>query len=460
MAEIDPVLKTIIAEALGEGAMGQQMVAETILNRATQRGLTPTEVVQQPDQYTGYWNPGADAVRAFSDPNAVSAAQAAWELAQGPDDPTGGANHYFNPNIVQPSWARSMTPTVTHGGHAFYTDRPVTKTAQIQSPTPATQSNTIQRQRDLIPSNASPALKAALARLATASTIPSPATQSGDLSLMRNPNMSQEARNKQVTPYPANQSLDMLIRRSPGETVATIPTSGIGLPPTTKRVQSIPFGNSNANQTLSASALGQVPFASTPNANDINQAARRAALQMNQSYVGMDSQGGMIPNQMQKLQQVYQYGGPTRPNMNQLDRLPQGGALTVRNPTAPMTSNPIQVAAPPPFPLMASEALQASRRGGLQATRQGGMPLGAAPQVTQPAQGGGGGLRIVVDGANTIQPQQQAQTVVQALQSSGLSPSQAYAVANAGNNRPTNAYERMIAGIGGGGGGVSSLYGS
>ena len=35
-------------------------------------------------------------------------------------DNTGGADHYFNHNIVYPGWALSMTKTVVIGNHSFY----------------------------------------------------------------------------------------------------------------------------------------------------------------------------------------------------------------------------------------------------------------------------------------------------------------------------------------------------
>jgi hypothetical protein len=36
------------------------------------------------------------------------------------DDNTGGADHYFNPNVVQPTWAASLQLTGQVGNHVFY----------------------------------------------------------------------------------------------------------------------------------------------------------------------------------------------------------------------------------------------------------------------------------------------------------------------------------------------------
>jgi hypothetical protein len=35
-------------------------------------------------------------------------------------DPTGGADHYFNPKLVKPSWAKKMKKIYTSGVHDYY----------------------------------------------------------------------------------------------------------------------------------------------------------------------------------------------------------------------------------------------------------------------------------------------------------------------------------------------------
>jgi hypothetical protein len=170
MSDLPPVIKTLIAEALGEGPEGMRLVGETILNRSQQRGIPPDRVVAQPYQYTGYSNPGPAAQRAFNDPSAISAAEAAWQLAQGPGDPTQGANHYYAQNtIAQPSWARNMTNTVTSGGHTFYTDRPFTqRSIPAVAPTLAQITPTTAALRQMTsPSGGNTELQSALNRYAT-----------------------------------------------------------------------------------------------------------------------------------------------------------------------------------------------------------------------------------------------------------------------------------------------------
>lgn len=481
--ELDPVIKTIIAEAVGEGDLGMQMVAETILNRAQQRGLSPEGVVTQPSQYTGYWSPGSAAVRAMNDPNVVTAAQAAWQMAQGAGDPTNGANHYFNPNIVRPDWAQGMTLTAQNGGHAFYTDRPFTqKATQSQAPSPVTQSNAIQRQRDLIPSTAgggSPALQTAMALLASNSTNPYPQTQSPDLRLMRNPMMSQSAAQQQVTPYPANQSLDMLLRRNPntGTTIATIPTTGIGQPPRQQTVQGIPFNqNGNAyNEAARRAALlanqsyvGQEAGGGTGYQTALERAKRLAALSANQTYVGQQEAGGNIRDARLQPGSPYQNysiaaNGPPGLTRQQYEALNSTGQLPFSNAPTPVTaSTRLQQlrnggGGIAPIPVMASAGLQQTRMG---------TPLmgGAAPQGAQPT---GGGLRVVVNGASsyngTPQPVQTpvAFTPVQTLQQQGLTNAQAYDLLNSLNRGSLGVGDR-ITGAGtqaSSGASANSIYG-
>lgn len=68
MADLDDIINTGIAEAYGEGPEGMRRVFETILNRSAIRGITPGEVVRQPNQYTGYFAPGPAAVAAQKRP--------------------------------------------------------------------------------------------------------------------------------------------------------------------------------------------------------------------------------------------------------------------------------------------------------------------------------------------------------------------------------------------------------
>lgn len=274
---------------------------------------------------------------------------------------------------------------------------------QSISPRPATQSNALSSQRSLIPSEGSDALKSAMARLAGQSVRNvTPAMQSPDLAQMRNPIMSSSARNAQVTPYPATQSLDLAIRRAPGQTIDTIPTSGIGAPPATRSVQSVPMTGNNQSAMVEATrraALMANPSyveRSPPVQNRpalVQDAARRAALMANQSYVGQDRNP--------PLAQARLAPGPTAQNYNSAINGPAG--LTRQQFAALNSVGSIPSRQSAPMPLMASSGLQSRRAAPL--GRGVNQTMAMLPQVRQAPQYGlpiasAPPLRVVVDGAN------------------------------------------------------------
>jgi N-acetylmuramoyl-L-alanine amidase len=438
--QLDVLARTVLGEARGEGQLGMQAVAHNIRNRANsgQYPSDPAAVALQPYQYST-WNSGegGNNPQQFSpnSPQYQTAQQIIQSVFGGASpDPTNGALFYHNPS-VNPAWANSVNQygTTQIGNHIFYNGRP--------QPTPV-----------------------------------NPATQSQDMALMRNPIMSQSARNRQVTPYPQDQSLEMLMRRTPGETIATIPTSGIGQPPGTRVVQSVPMGGDGSAYAQAArrAALGANQSyvernpgmnrtqSQQPSSQQVNDAARRAALTANQSYVERNPRAA-TPQEEQteigRLLGIYQHGGPTRTSMNALERLPQGTGLTPRDSILPLASNPIMVGsganAPTPMPYgarpggnVAPVPMAANMRptGVLpiaSAPLAGGVRGGAPVQAQLPiaANGGSGATRIVIDGAGSYSAPQ-AMTPVQQYQSMGLSPSQAYEVANqqAAANAYRNAY--------------------
>lgn len=122
--DLNDIINTLIAEANAEGPEGMRRVGETILNRAAIRGIAPDEVVRQPSQYTGYYAPGPAAIAAQRNPQVRTAAEAAWELARQPGDPTNGADHY-HADYVDPDWANAMPSTGSYGQHRFYRSRQV-----------------------------------------------------------------------------------------------------------------------------------------------------------------------------------------------------------------------------------------------------------------------------------------------------------------------------------------------
>jgi len=119
----DSIVRTIIAEAGGEGSAGMQGVANVIKNRSTKAGITPGSVVSETNrgirQFTGYH----DSNWYSADPNSARYQQA-LQIWRGVNtgalgDITGNADHY-HADYVKPSWRNSMDKTAVIGRHIFY----------------------------------------------------------------------------------------------------------------------------------------------------------------------------------------------------------------------------------------------------------------------------------------------------------------------------------------------------
>ena len=122
----DALIRTVIGEAQAEPPDGQAAVAAVILNRARQRGMTPSQVVLETNQFEPWGNPKTASRLADISPNdpLYQSAAAQVDRALSGYDPTGGADHFYAPVAQQalgrnaPSWAVGE-PTVI-GGHNFY----------------------------------------------------------------------------------------------------------------------------------------------------------------------------------------------------------------------------------------------------------------------------------------------------------------------------------------------------
>jgi len=410
MASEQDIINTLIAEALGQGEEGMRLVGETILNRSAIRGLTPEQVVRQPAQYTGYSNPGPAARAAQSDPNAVSAAQAAWALAQGADDPTRGADHYYAPGTIsQPSWARGMQPTMQGGGHNFYSSQPVPRRAPV-APTPAQMSAAGGALRQVTsPSGGNTNLQAALNQYA-----------------IREGN--------RVTP---------MTMQGTATTVAQIPTTGQG--PSNRVVQSRSIAGPSVADAARRAALSmggnqtfagqeRAPVSSVPvTANSSSAAARRAALSIggNQSFAGQE-RGQVVasvpgpasaPKTAERLMPssavplgfnpsatgaAVQSGGLSR---DALARQASYNATALNPPTQAV--QPVQTAPLPPMPVRRPMTPRPQAVAPVQAVQQQRPAmLNAQPAQAQSMALARAPLNVLVQGSNTFQPQQPAQPQV------------------------------------------------
>ena len=148
--DLDTVTRTVLSEAGQDGDPGMAGVASVIKNRldSGQYGSSPTAVVQAPNQFSAWSLPPKDQNSptrwSSSDPQYQRAAAIVNSVWSGKTpDPTGGADHYLNPQIVTaqkgslPSWAAGQ-PTAQIGGHSFYSVTPPDLLGSWSAVTPAT----------------------------------------------------------------------------------------------------------------------------------------------------------------------------------------------------------------------------------------------------------------------------------------------------------------------------------
>lgn len=106
-------------ESRGEPEIGQIAVAHVVLNRMEEDNSTVKEIILQPNQFSWTNDDIADAIRNFPAFN-----HCVYSVIKCLDQRAGGfrlegANHYYNPNIVNPKWARKMKLVARYGNHIF-----------------------------------------------------------------------------------------------------------------------------------------------------------------------------------------------------------------------------------------------------------------------------------------------------------------------------------------------------
>ena len=120
---------TLRGEAEGEGDHGMELVAWVIRNRM-ERPRWPSSLVEVvlDDLDFSFWNGDSKRRAAMlvdrSDDhwNAVRILVLVF-FADTWDDPTHGADHYFNPALANPSWRSQMTETLLYKNHLFLDSR-------------------------------------------------------------------------------------------------------------------------------------------------------------------------------------------------------------------------------------------------------------------------------------------------------------------------------------------------
>lgn len=110
---VDPrIVQTILGEAANQGALGQAGVAQSIMNRSQKNPdsiIDPVDVVMKDYAYSTWNSPGQGGNNPTKyqpgDPAYEQAEQIFRDVRDNAYDFTGGATHYYNPDIVSPNWA-------------------------------------------------------------------------------------------------------------------------------------------------------------------------------------------------------------------------------------------------------------------------------------------------------------------------------------------------------------------
>ena len=112
-------------EAAGEGEDGMRAVLHCIHNRVLSGKYgDPARVCCKPWQFSSMTAPEDPCLikwPATGDPQFEFCCETIAKIVIGSDpDNTSGATHYFNPGVVIPAWAASMTKVASVGHHDFY----------------------------------------------------------------------------------------------------------------------------------------------------------------------------------------------------------------------------------------------------------------------------------------------------------------------------------------------------
>jgi len=130
----DVVARTIYGEGRGQSFEGQVAIGFVIFNRAKERKQSVREVCLAPRQFS-CWNLGdinrkiIETITLQSKGFTRAYGIACLIMTEDLNDPTfnpeigRGANHYYNPDIVHPNWAKNMKVLKTIDDHIFLTDR-------------------------------------------------------------------------------------------------------------------------------------------------------------------------------------------------------------------------------------------------------------------------------------------------------------------------------------------------
>lgn len=208
------------------------------------------------------------------------------------------------------------------------------------------------------------------------------------------------------------------IASAQGTTVATIPTTGIGQPPATRTVQSVPWQTPSAREIAEAqgTTVATIPTAAQALNMRSRDAVANTALgqRVAQQVAPAFGQSGFVPDRLAPTPIVQPNYVPR--NQAPIQVVPSNLSSAPR-PTAPV-------------PATMSQRV-ANHRNALVIPNGMAVTSAMLPQM-HAAQRAGLPLRVSVNGAGSYNaPAPQQTTLVRALMAQGLSPSQAYNAANA-----------------------------
>ena len=114
----------VYREARNESREGKEAVWAVIWNRLVSGrwGTNLVSVITAPKQFSCF-NPNDLQVSLFPPPTDnrwLECLDVVWNM---PPDLIDGAMFYFNPNVVQPVWARAMIKVKSIGAHDFYKEQ-------------------------------------------------------------------------------------------------------------------------------------------------------------------------------------------------------------------------------------------------------------------------------------------------------------------------------------------------
>ena len=121
----DILVRTTWGEGRGEPPVGQASIAAVMRNRARLGGMSLADVAKQPGQFEAWSNPQVRAQMEALDPNGAEYQRILANIRNNPDDPTGGATHFYSPTAQAalgrqpPAWAAGEGKDI--GRHRFYT---------------------------------------------------------------------------------------------------------------------------------------------------------------------------------------------------------------------------------------------------------------------------------------------------------------------------------------------------